>query len=63
MSWHRFVMSATVHKFQGKGLRCSECGYAFRVGDVVYSHHSTHLTNRKHRHLCEECYDRLYLDV
>ena len=59
MSFFRFVMNPTARKRLGEGLRCSECGVEFEDGDVVYSHH----TITQDKHLCEECYNALYIDI
>ena len=52
-------MSEHAKKRLWKGLGCSDCGRKFEVGDKVIVHKNSYVRE----FFCEECYDRLYLDV
>lgn len=60
MPFYRFVLTKnTRERMKLHGLRCSECGYEFEDGDVVYRRQRKYVKE----HLCEECYDAKFVDV
>lgn len=60
MPFRRFVLTKNTRKrHKLHGLQCSDCGYEFEDGDVVYKRWGKYVKE----HLCEECYNGKFIDV